>query len=136
METPRATRKQQELLQFVDGFIRERGYGPSYREIMNGLGYKSVSTVAIHVDGLIAKGYLSRRDNSARSLEVVTMSGGGASPKATTLSTVTNEVTAVLKKDMEKADREVLLRALELLGYGEAGALLRSKYETEASTTD
>jgi repressor LexA len=36
------------------------------------LGYKSVSTVAVHIDGLIAKGYLRKRDRSARSLEVVT----------------------------------------------------------------
>lgn len=67
----RSTKKQKELLEFVDAFIQEHGYGPSYREVMNGLGYKSVSTVAIHIDGLIKKGYLRKRDNSARSLEVV-----------------------------------------------------------------
>jgi len=67
----RSTKRQKELLDFVDSFIQERGFGPSYREVMNGLGYKSVSTVAIHIDGLITKGYLRKRDNSARSLEVV-----------------------------------------------------------------
>lgn len=67
----RSTKKQKELLEFVDKFIQEYGYGPSYREVMSGMGYKSVSTVAIHIDGLIAKGYLRKRDNSARSLEVV-----------------------------------------------------------------
>ncbi len=67
----RSTKRQKELLDFVDAFIQEHGYGPSYREVMNGLGYKSVSTVAIHIDGLIKKGYLRKRDNSARSLEVV-----------------------------------------------------------------
>lgn len=71
MATERSTRRQKELLSFVDGFIKEHGYGPSYREVMNGLGYKSVSTVAVHIDGLISKGYLRKRDNSARSLEVV-----------------------------------------------------------------
>ncbi len=69
----RASKKQLELLRFVDGFIKGSGYGPSYREIMRSLGYKSVSTVAIHVDNLIAKGYLRRTDNTARSLEVVTL---------------------------------------------------------------
>lgn len=67
----RSSKKQRELLSFVDGFIQGHGYGPSYREIMRALGYKSVSTVAIHIDGLIAKGYLNKRDHSARSLEVV-----------------------------------------------------------------
>jgi len=81
--TERSTKRQKELLSFVDGFIQGHGYGPSYREIMRALGYKSVSTVAIHIDGLIAKGYLNKRDNSARSLEVVTTQYSATkSPKA------------------------------------------------------
>lgn len=67
----RPTKKQRELLTFIDNFIAGHGYGPSYREIQSGLGYRSVSTVAIHIDNLIAKGLLLKRDNSARSLEVV-----------------------------------------------------------------
>lgn len=69
----RSTKKQRELLAFIDAFIKGNNYGPSYREIMRALGYKSVSTVAVHVDGLITKGYLRKRDNSARSIEVVRM---------------------------------------------------------------
>ncbi len=67
----RPSKKQKELLSFIDGFIKGYGYGPSYREIMRSLDYKSVSTVAVHVDGLIARGLLRKKDNSARSLEVV-----------------------------------------------------------------
>lgn len=66
------TKKQRELLSFIDGFIKGNGYAPSFREIQRSLAYKSVSTVAIHVDGLIAKGYLRKVDNSARTLEVCT----------------------------------------------------------------
>lgn len=72
MDQQRSSKCQRELLNFVDGFIQGHGYGPSYREIMRALGYKSVSTVAIHIDGLITKGYVRKRDHSARSLEVVT----------------------------------------------------------------
>lgn len=68
----RATKKQKELLNFIDSFIQGNGYGPSYREIMRSVGYKSVSTVAVHIDGLIKKGYLRKRDKSARSIEVIT----------------------------------------------------------------
>jgi len=68
----RSSKRQRELLNFVDGFIQGHGYGPSYREIMRALGYKSVSTVAVHINGLMAKGYLRKRDRSARSLEIVT----------------------------------------------------------------
>ena len=67
----RPSKKQRELLSFIDGFIKANGYGPSYREVMNGLDYKSVSTVATHIDNLIKKGHLVKRDYSARSLEVV-----------------------------------------------------------------
>ena len=67
----RPSKKQRELLSFIDGFIKGHGYGPSYREVMRALDYKSVSTVATHIDGLIQKGHLIKRDNSARSLEVV-----------------------------------------------------------------
>ncbi|RYX79341.1 hypothetical protein EON76_01305 [bacterium] len=67
----RVSRKQQELLAFIISFIKANNYGPSYREIMRELDYKSVSTVAVHVDSLVTKGYLRKTDNSARSLEIV-----------------------------------------------------------------
>ena len=73
MKEERASKKQQELLQFIDSFIKGSGYGPSYREVMRALGYKSVSTVAAHIDQLIVKGYLEKKDHSARSLSVVTL---------------------------------------------------------------
>jgi SOS-response transcriptional repressor LexA len=67
----RPSKKQRELLTFIEGFIAAHGYGPSYREIMRALNYRSVSTVAVHVDNLIKKGHLHKRDKSARSLQVV-----------------------------------------------------------------
>ena len=67
----RPSKKQYELLRFVENFVAEKGYGPSYREIMAGCNYSSVATVALHVNNLIKKGHLSKKDHSARSLEVV-----------------------------------------------------------------
>jgi len=67
----RPTKKQKELLAYIETFITEHGYSPSYREIMNGLKYTSVATVALHVGNLIKRGHLRKRDHSARSLEVV-----------------------------------------------------------------
>jgi SOS-response transcriptional repressor LexA len=72
--TVRPTKKQKELLGFIESFIAEHGYSPSYREIMNGLEYTSVATVALHIGNLIKRGHLRKRDHSARSLEVVTPS--------------------------------------------------------------
>jgi len=71
MAEARPSKKQRELLNYLVKFITENGYGPSYREVMRALDYKSVSTVAVHVDGLIARGLLRKTDHSARSLEIV-----------------------------------------------------------------
>lgn len=70
-ETIRPTKKQRETLTFIQAFIAEHGYSPSYREIMKGLDYTSVASVALHVNNLIKRGHLKKRDHSARSLEVV-----------------------------------------------------------------
>lgn len=68
--TVRPTKKQRELLNFIEQFIGEHGYSPSYREVMTGLNYTSVATVALHINNLIKRGHLRKRDHSARSLEV------------------------------------------------------------------
>ena len=62
------TKKQKLMLDFIDGFIKGNGYSPTLREIMRALGYKSVSTVAKHIDNLVAAGMLDKRDGEVRSL--------------------------------------------------------------------
>jgi SOS-response transcriptional repressor LexA len=69
----RPTKKQRELLTFIDEFIRQHGYSPSFREIMTGCNYTSVATVSLHVNNLITRGHLRKKDRSARSLEVVSV---------------------------------------------------------------
>lgn len=81
-QTVRPTKKQTELLRFIEQFISEHGYSPSYREVMNGCNYTSVATVALHINSLISRGHLRKRDHSARSLEVV--NPAGANLKITT----------------------------------------------------
>lgn len=77
MKRENTTKKQRELLNYLAEFIEANNYAPSYREVMKALNYKSVSTIANHIDSLITKGYLSKRDNSARSLEIVSLSDDG-----------------------------------------------------------
>lgn len=134
MQKERASKKQQELLSFVDGFIKGNGYGPSYREIMRALGYKSVSTVAIHIDGLIAKGYLARRDNSARSLEVVTTK----STNDSTANHASNELQARIQAaSLTDEQAKTVKEALELLGYEDVASSLRYKSDetTESNSS-
>src|SRR5690606_30820310 len=110
----RPSKKQRELLAYIDSFIKSNGYGPSYREIMRALGYKSVSTVAVHVDGLIARGLLRKKDNSARSLEVLPETDLSASVKPvenTHIIWLKNEI----KKRTDESEPKILRAALELL---------------------
>lgn len=123
MHTERASKKQQELLAFVDGFIKGNGYGPSYREVMRALGYKSVSTVATHIDGLIAKGYLRRRDNSARSLEVVTLREPVPSESNKDVEAELSRRINVSQLNIEQ--KSVVVSALELLGFDELAGKLK-----------
>ena len=122
----RPTKKQRELLSFIDGFIKGYGYGPSYREIMRALDYKSVSTVATHVNGLVARGWLVKKDNSARTLEVVMPGseqshgvGVVANPAEQTILKKIEELRGI-DNDANAAQIQTLLDALQILGYEKA----------------
>src|SRR3989344_2214126 len=65
------TKKQKFLLDYIKKFSKDNGYPPSFREIMQGLDYSSVATVAQHIDNLVGKGYLRKRDNEARSIQLI-----------------------------------------------------------------
>ena len=65
------TKKQLAVLNFLEDFIEENGYAPTYREIQAEMGLSSVSAVAEHIDNLVAKGALKRVEGAARSLEVL-----------------------------------------------------------------
>lgn len=69
---PKLTKKQTLFIEFIDYFIKTNGFSPSYREIADGLNYKSLATVAEHIENLILAGRLRKKDNSARSLEIIT----------------------------------------------------------------
>lgn len=64
------TPKQKQILNFIEGFIKENDYAPSYREIADHFEFSSVATVSEHVDNLKNKGYLSSDASCYRSLKV------------------------------------------------------------------
>ena len=115
MASDRPSKKQQELLSFIDGFIKGNGYGPSYREVMRALGYKSVSTVSAHVDALIAKGYLRKGDYSARSIEVV--GADAMRPAAPSYIDWLKAEIAKRRDEGRQDEADTLTAALELLEH-------------------
>ncbi len=65
------TKRQKEILDHIDGFIRERGYAPSFEEIADAFGYSSLATVHEHLSNLERKGYIRKAYNESRSIELV-----------------------------------------------------------------
>ena len=64
------TKKQKEVFDFIDTYIAENGISPTIEEIKKKLKLKAVSTVHEHINSLIDKGYISKSENSARSLSL------------------------------------------------------------------
>jgi repressor LexA len=65
------TKKQRQILDFVESFVVSNGYSPSYEEIAGAFDYSSLATVHEHLSNLETKGFLRKNYNKSRSLEVV-----------------------------------------------------------------
>ncbi len=65
---PDLTARQKQFLDFVHSFMEENGYAPSIREIQRAFNLKSTKGVKGHIDRLVEKGYLNRKDGSARAI--------------------------------------------------------------------
>lgn len=65
------TRRQHEILDYLREHIADRGYAPSFEEISERFGFRSLATVHEHLTNLERKGYIRRAHNESRSIEIV-----------------------------------------------------------------
>ncbi len=65
------TRKQHELLIFIDGHLRTTGFSPSFEEMKDALNLRSKSGIHRLISALEERGFLRRHHHRARALEVV-----------------------------------------------------------------
>ncbi len=65
------TKRQKEILDFIQGFIAEHDYSPSFSEIGTAFGLSSPATIHQHVEALKSKGYLQSDNNAKRALELL-----------------------------------------------------------------
>ena len=65
------TRRQKEILDFLESFVTRNGYSPSFEEIARGMGLKSLATVHKHITNLEKKGLLDRVHNRSRSIDLL-----------------------------------------------------------------
>ena len=64
------TKRQKEILDFVESYSQKKGYSPSFEEIRKHLKLASVSTVHFHISKLKEGGYLGKAENKARAISV------------------------------------------------------------------
>jgi len=64
------TERQQRVYEFIRGKIRNRGYGPTVREIGENFGIKSPNGVMCHLKALEKKGLITRERNMSRAIQL------------------------------------------------------------------
>ena len=64
------TAKQRALADFIENHHRQQGLAPTYQEIADHFGYRSVNAVTSHIRLLRQKGYLASEVGKARSLRI------------------------------------------------------------------
>lgn len=112
---PKITKKQKVLLDFIDGFTDNQGFSPSYREIAEALGYKSIATVAEHINNLMALDLIRKNDGAARSLEVI---------KPDQLVLALDKQIAVRLKQLDQLELVSVKKAFKILNIAELNDLI------------
>ena len=70
--TDKITKRQQAVLDVIEQCIREKGFGPTVREVCQALGLSSPSTVHGHLSRLEEKGYIRRGGGAkSRAIEIL-----------------------------------------------------------------
>lgn len=65
------TKRQREILDFIEASISSNGYAPSLSEIGLAFDLRSLGTVHKHLCALAWKGYIKRAWNRSRALELI-----------------------------------------------------------------
>ncbi|QDU37921.1 LexA repressor [Maioricimonas rarisocia] len=69
-ERPGLTRRQQEIYEFIEDKILNRGYGPTVREIGNAFEIRSPNGVMCHLKALERKGLITREQHMSRAIQL------------------------------------------------------------------
>ena len=109
------TKRQKEILDYIEGFITLRGYAPSFEEIAEEFGYSSLATVHEHLSNLERKGYIRKSYNESRSIELVRSDQGaptielpllGAVAAGLPIEAITQHESLAVPPDMVRRQRE------------------------------
>ena len=65
------TKRQREILTYLDSYCEDNGYAPSFEEIASRFKYNSLATVHEHLSNLERKGYIKRSYNESRAIQIL-----------------------------------------------------------------
>lgn len=82
-DTLAMTERQREIYDYIRDRIRNRGYGPTIREIGANFEIKSPNGVMCHLKALEKKGLIKREGRSARAITIDDVRPGSGNPPAT-----------------------------------------------------
>jgi repressor LexA len=71
------TKRQREILDYLNEFIQQHGYAPSLEEVGRRFGLSSLATVHKHLTNLQEKGFIKRTWNRSRSVELLQSRAAG-----------------------------------------------------------
>ena len=94
------TRKQHELLIFIDQHLRTTGFSPSFEEMKDALTLKSKSGIHRLITALEERGFLRRRAHRARALEVLRLPETMARPASEAMAAGARETVAPISAPM------------------------------------
>ena len=64
------TKRQKQLVDYLENYINEHGYAPTLAEVGEFFGLSSLATVHKHLRNLESKGFIKRQHNHSRALEI------------------------------------------------------------------
>lgn len=89
MHTKTITKRQKQVLDYIENYINRNSYAPSLEEIKKHLKLSSFGTVHKHIENLQKAGRLRKSDNQARAIELINKGGGRDTTTIPMLGTIT-----------------------------------------------
>jgi repressor LexA len=130
------TKKQYQLLLYIDKYVRDTGTSPSYDEMRDALALRSKSGIHRLITGLEERGFIRRLAHRARAVEIVKLPGLTPTTAANTeaAAEVRRPVVAYTERDRRDAERHEGSR-LPLFGRIAAGTPIEA-FRDQNTTLD
>lgn len=116
------TRKQHELLVFIDRHLKDTGFSPSFEEMKEALQLRSKSGIHRLISALEERGFLRRRHHRARALEVTRLPNEAPERAEPTSSFAPNVIRGDFSRNLPGVRAANEAGAVELPLYGRIAA--------------